>query len=78
MRLEWQTTPGTPRVGLVDRRGQTLSPGAALTHAVDPASGIFSVELHIAALAEGDYAIEVSAGQGENADQQIVAFRVGR
>jgi hypothetical protein len=61
---------------LLDRRGQTLSPGAAMAMAFDDAAGVLRVELHVAALAEGDYGIEVRTG--DETERQIVAFRVGR
>jgi hypothetical protein len=63
---------------LLDRRGQTLSPGAAMTTALDPSEGLLRVELHIAALAEGDYVIDASLGAEHNNEQQLIAFRVGR
>ena len=80
MRIEWRTStpPASPAVALLDRRGQTLSPGAALTHAFEAQTGVLSVDLHVAALAEGDYAIEVTTGERDDAERDVVAFRVGR
>ncbi|MCC7042295.1 MAG: VWA domain-containing protein [Acidobacteria bacterium] len=76
LRIEWQpaTTPVAHTVRLLDRRGQTLNPGAAMTAAFDETAGVLRVELHIAALAAGDYAIEVTTG--DETERQIVAFRV--
>jgi hypothetical protein len=80
LRIEWHPAarPVSRRVQLVDRRGQTLSPGAALADTFDPAGGTLVVDLHIAALAAGDYAIDVSAGDDGEAERQVVAFRVER
>jgi VWFA-related protein len=78
LRLEWRpSSPApAPAMRLLDRRGQTLSPGAAMAMAFDDAAGVLRVELHVAALAEGDYGIEVRTG--DETERQIVAFRVGR
>lgn len=80
MRVEWRpSSPAlTHTMRLLDRRGQTLSPGAAMTTALDPSEGLLRVELHIAALAEGDYVIDASLGAEHNNEQQLIAFRVGR
>ena len=44
----------------------------------DATQDILRVELHIAALAEGDYVIEARLGLAENDEEQWVAFRVAR
>lgn len=78
LRVLWQpaSPSATPTIRLVDRRGQTLEPGAALTETFDAARGTLTVDLYVAALAAGDYAIEVIAG--DKADPQFAAFRVER
>jgi VWFA-related protein len=80
LRVEWQpaTMLVAHRVRLLDRRGQTLSPGAAMTAAFDDTAGVLRVELHIAALAEGDYVIDTSLGSEHDNEQQLIAFRVRR
>jgi VWFA-related protein len=80
LRIEWQptTTPIAHTVRLLDRRGQTLTPGAAMTAAFDETGGVLRVELHIAALAEGDYVIDTSLGSEHGNEQQLIAFRVER
>jgi VWFA-related protein len=79
LRIEWRPSSPTPHtVRLIDRRGQTLAPGAALVDSFDAASGVLTVDLHVAVLAAGDYGVEVTTGDGDEAERQIVAFRVGR
>ncbi len=78
LRVEWQpASESTVRtIHLIDRRGQTLAPGAALSHTFDASLGSLTVELHVAALAAGDYAIEVATER--EADRQVLGFRVER
>lgn len=80
LRLEWRPSavPSSHIVRLLDRRGQTLTPGAALIASFDNHTRVLRVDLHIAALAEGDYVVEVALGDGDDDERQIVAFRVGR
>jgi hypothetical protein len=62
---------------VLDRRGQPLAVGAGLSSAYDDGKRMVSVELHSAALGEGDYVLELIAGP-DPSDRQLVAFRIGR
>ena len=44
----------------------------------DTGPAIASVDLPIAALADGDYLIEVTAASGAQTDRKLIAFRVTR
>jgi len=80
MRIEWpvEAVPDRHAVQLTDRRGQALDPGAAMAVSIDANRGVLVVDLHIAALAEGDYTLELFATLGGEEERQAVAFRVGR
>jgi VWFA-related protein len=66
------TAPSTAR--LLDRRGGMLAALPQISERPDPAGAIMwiDVELALASLAIGDYAIEVTAGD----DVRVVAFRI--
>lgn len=80
MRIVWQARSpiDDATVRLLDRRGQPLTPGAALQHALDTETGVLTADLHLAALADGEYLIEVTAIDGDEAEREGLAFRVGR
>lgn len=64
---------------VLDRKGQPI--GSALAMTERPADGgppIASVDLPIAALADGDYLIEVTAASGAETERKLIAFRVAR
>ncbi|MEO8070607.1 MAG: VWA domain-containing protein [Acidobacteriota bacterium] len=63
---------------LLDRRGQALPLNAALAERVENGQTTVVVDLNLAALAEGDYIIELTAGSGAVVSRQLVAFRIGR
>jgi len=66
--------PSTVSARLLDRRGGTLAPLAQISHRPDAKFTFqwIEVELGLAPLAIGDYAIEVTSGDGV----RVVAFRV--
>lgn len=80
MRVEWAmaTAPTTWAVTLTDRRGQPLDPGAAMATSVDAARPALVVDLYTTALADGDYALNVSAQTDGETEEQVVGFRIGR
>ena len=75
---------------VLDRNGQPLALAATVTESAGAiASGgrgaplvigrtVVAVDLNLAPLSEGDYGIELTAGQGAQTDRRVVAFRVVR
>ena len=59
---------------VLDRRGDPLAVPVTLTES----PGAVNVDVLLAPLAEGDYLIELTAGQGARTDRRVLAFRVIR
>jgi VWFA-related protein len=74
LRAEWPLSGAGPTtVRLLDRRGQALAPGSAMSATSE--QGFATVELYIAALSEADYLLEVT---GPNDARELTPFRVVR
>jgi hypothetical protein len=65
-------------VRTLDKRGQPLALGAAVTEQDKDGRAIAAVDLNLAPLAEGDYLIELTAGAGSTVERRALAFRVVR
>jgi VWFA-related protein len=80
LRIEWAApTPLDSRLGrLLDRRGEPLAVGATTTELERNGQRIVAVDVGLAPLAEGDYVVELAAGQGDRAVRRLEAFRVIR
>jgi VWFA-related protein len=80
LRLEWATTgPLDSRSArLLDRRGAPLAASVPVAEGERDGQPIVVVELALAALAEGDYVIELTAARGGATTKRMVAFRVTR
>jgi hypothetical protein len=78
LRVEWPLLAAIDRrtVRVLDRRGQSLAVGAALTEPEVADRPAFAVELHTAALAAGDYVLEVVAHGRAVTERRLLAFRV--
>jgi len=63
---------------LLDRRGQPLAIETALTDRDANGAAMLAADLTLAALGEGDYLIEVSAGSGADKQRALLAFKVVR
>ncbi|MEO8482688.1 MAG: VWA domain-containing protein [Acidobacteriota bacterium] len=78
--VEWRTIAEldgrTARV--LDRNGQPLPLGAAVTERVVDDKRTVAVDVNLAPLAEGDYVIELTTQKGSESATSLVAFRVVR
>jgi VWFA-related protein len=63
---------------LLSRRGDALPVPVALTERADGDRTVLAADVQLAALAEGDYVIEIVATQGSEKVQRLLAFRVVR
>jgi VWFA-related protein len=79
-RIEWTAAKPVEQHGvrILDRRGQPLALGAAVSDALGPDARTLRADLNLAALAEGDYVLEATATAGADSDRQLLAFRVTR
>ncbi len=80
LRIEWAASaPVDSRVGrLLDRRGEPLTVGVAATEFERDGRRIVALDAGLAPLAEGDYLMELVAGQGQRIVRRLEAFRVIR
>jgi hypothetical protein len=80
LRLEWAaTSPPTPRVARVlNQRGEALAVGTAVADARRDGHTVIAVDVALAPLADGDYLVELSVGDGASARRRLVAFRMVR
>jgi VWFA-related protein len=78
--LEWPLRAPIDRraVRVLDRRGQPLALGAAMTEASSESAASVAVDVNLAAMAEGDYVFDVEVGAGEKTERALVPFRVTR
>jgi VWFA-related protein len=78
--VEWPLRAPVDRraVRVLDRRGQPLALGAAMTDASSESGASVAVDLNLAAMAEGDYVFEVEVGADEKTERALVPFRVKR
>jgi VWFA-related protein len=78
--IEWSLRAPVDRraVRVLDRRGQPLALGAAMTETTTEPRAVVAVDVNLAAMAEGDYVFEVDVAAGEKTDRALVAFRVVR
>ncbi len=78
--VEWPLRASIDRraVRVLDRRGQPLALGAAMTETTAETGTVVAVDVNLAAMAEGDYVVEVEVGAGEKTDRALVPFRVTR
>jgi VWFA-related protein len=78
--IEWPALGPVERreVRVLDRRGQPLALGATLTAQETDGRAMLAVDLNLAPLTDGDYIIEVTAGQGTDVERKYVAIRVVR
>lgn len=63
---------------VLDRKGQPLALGATVTESRRGDQPILAVDLSLAPLSEGDYLVELTAGQGAQTDRQVLALRIVR
>ena len=80
LRLEWAaTSPPAPRLARVlNRQGEPLAIGSAVTEITRDGHTVIAVDVALAPLADGDYLVELSAGEGESALRRLGAFRMVR
>ncbi len=80
LRVEWPSTAVMEsRVArLLDRRGEPLGVGATVTEFERDGQRIVAADVVLAPLADGDYLLELAAGQGGATVRRLVAFRVVR
>ncbi len=80
LRLEWPVsgTLSARDARLLDRRGEPLAVGLTASELERDGQRFVAVEAALAPLAEGDYLIELVAGQGATTVRRLVAFRVTR
>ena len=80
LRIEWpvSTALTSREAKLLDRRGEPLAVGVSATEGDRDGQRVVAVELRLAPLADGDYLIELVAGQGPTTVRRLVAFRVTR
>ncbi len=80
LRVEWPATAALEsRVArLLDRRGESLGVGATVTEFERDGQRIVAADVVLAPLADGDYLLELAAGQGGATVRRLVAFRVTR
>ena len=79
LHLEWAMTGSLDtRVGRVlDRRGQPLAVGVTLTEPPNADRPTLVGDVSLAALAPGDYLVELVAGRAGATERHLVAFRIG-
>jgi VWFA-related protein len=82
VRFEFATKPDT-RLGagrLLDRTGQPLAIPVAVSERTDDKSGQHwtAADITLAALAAGDYALELTVSTGSGTERLLTALRVGR
>ncbi len=63
---------------LLSRRGELLPVPVTITERADGDRTVLAADVLLAALAEGDYVIEIAAAQGAEKVQRLLAFRVVR
>jgi hypothetical protein len=80
LRIEWMADVLLDsRVGrLLDRRGEPLAVSATTTELERNGQRIVAVDLGLSPLAEGDYVVELAAGQGGRTVRRLEALRVIR
>lgn len=80
VRVEWPLVAptDTQAIRVLDRRGQPLSLGAAMTDVVGAGRDVLAVDVNLAAVAEGDYVFEAVAQHGGKVERRLLPFRVGR
>jgi hypothetical protein len=78
--IEWPILGPLDRrdVRVLDRRGQPLSIGATVTERATAGRPMLTADVTLGPLTDGDYVIEVVAGQGTETERQFVAIRVSR
>ena len=81
-RLEFPIAADTKISGgrLLDRMGHPLGVPVTMSDRVDAATGQrwATADITLAALAAGDYAVEVTIARGTTTDRRVAAIRVGR
>jgi hypothetical protein len=80
LRLEWAAAspPGPRAVRLLNRQGEPLAIGATVSETVREGHPVIAADITLAPLADGDYLVELSAGDGDSALRRLVAFRMVR
>jgi hypothetical protein len=80
LRIEWAaaSAPGPRAARLLNRQGEALAIGARVSETMRDGRPAIAVDLNLAPLADGDYLVELSAGDGESALRRLVAFRMVR
>jgi VWFA-related protein len=78
--VEWPLRAPVERraVRVLDRRGQPLALGAAMTETSVGTDATIVVDVNLAAMAEGDYVFEVEIASGGKTARALVPFRVTR
>jgi len=76
--IEWPLLASVDRkeARLIGRNGQPLPVPVTLSEKADNGQAVIAADLTLAPLAPGDYAIELTVGQGANSERRYVAFRV--
>jgi hypothetical protein len=76
VRVVWPVAapPESRSARLLDRRGEPLAVPATITET----PGEINVDVLLAPLAEGDYLVELTTGQGGQSERHLLAFRVVR
>jgi VWFA-related protein len=76
VRVVWPVAapPESRSARLLDRRGEPLAVPATITET----PGEINVDVLLAPLAEGDYLVELTTGQGGQSERYLLAFRVVR
>ncbi|MEO7192102.1 MAG: VWA domain-containing protein [Vicinamibacterales bacterium] len=80
LHAEWATLKpvNSKSIRLLDRRGQALGQNATVSEGQSDGVLTLSADLNISALAEGEYVLELTAGDGTETDRKLLAFRVVR
>jgi hypothetical protein len=80
LRIQWPIARDTslPAAQILDRRGQPLGSPLPVSESNGDGERVVTFDLMLGSLAAGDYVIQLTAGQGDAAEQQLVPFRVVR
>jgi len=78
--IEWPLLATVDRreARLVGRNGQPLALPVTLSERNDDGQTVITADLTLAPLAPGDYAIELTVGQGGNSERRYIAIRVSQ